>query len=87
VTDLRNNHVRVDQRRPSAQSICDRCGFAYQRSALAHQHEFAGAKLQNLKVLVCPTCMDQPNPNLRVYAPGADPLPIPDPRPENANMS
>lgn len=85
--DLRNNHVRVDPRHPSAKGICDRCGFQYQLSALAWQFEFAGPTTQNKRIRVCPTCLDKPNENLRVYAPGPDPEPVPDPRPENANMS
>lgn len=85
--DHRSNHVRVDARRPSAKGICDRCGFQYQLSALTWQHEFAGATTQNKRLRVCPSCLDVPNEQLRVYNPGPDPIPVADPRPENADMS
>lgn len=53
----------------------------YNRSDLAWQFEYAGVQLQNKRILVCNRCMDVPNPQLLSYSPGADPLPIRDPRP------
>lgn len=87
MVDLRNNHVRVDPRHPSAKGMCQRCGWQYQLSALNWQYEFIGATTQNKRLLVCPSCLDQPNENLRVYSPGPDPVPKDDPSSENANMS
>jgi len=40
-------------------------------------------QLVNLRLLVCPECLDVPQPQLRTIIIPADPLPIPNPRPEN----
>jgi hypothetical protein len=82
----RNNAVKVDERHPQAQAICDRCGFRYNHHTLAWQHEWSGETLYNTRLLVCRTCLDQPNETLRTYNPGADPLPIRNPRFENVDM-
>lgn len=82
---MRNNHVRVNSRHPQAQAICDRCGFRYNRVNLTWQFEWVGPSQQNLRLLVCPTCIDIPNESLRVYNIGPDPLPIKDPRPDNVD--
>jgi hypothetical protein len=72
---------RVDPRNPVAAAVCDRCSTKYNHTDLAWQFEYAGVQLQNKRILVCPRCMDIPNPQLLSYNPGADPLPIRDPRP------
>lgn len=46
------------------------------------QFDFRGSQLQNLRLLVCPECLDIPS---RFYSPiivPPDPLPIANPRPE-----
>lgn len=73
--------ARVDPRNPDAYAICDRCGFQTNRSQLTWEMQFAGVMLQNKRFLVCHGCLDIPNPQLLSYNPGADPLPIRDPRP------
>lgn len=83
---LRHNNVVVDAAHPQAQGICDRCGFSYNLKKLADQPEWLGPSIQSLNLKVCPTCLDEPNENLRSYSPGPDPLPVKDPRFENADM-
>ena len=74
--------ARVSSRRPEAFAVCDRCGVWINHVNLTWQHEWAGPRLQNLRLLVCSRCLDDPNEQLRVYAVPADPLPIRNPRPE-----
>jgi len=74
--------IRLNARRPLGRRTCDRCGTQYSRDELSWQYQWAGATLQNLRLLVCPTCMDKPNPQLRTYVPPPDPLPFFNPRPE-----
>lgn len=83
---LRNNNVRVDSRHPQAQGICDRCGWTYNLTDLVDQKEWAGATVRNTKLKVCPSCLDEPNQQLRTYSPGPDPVPVKDPRFENADI-
>ena len=52
--------AHVDSRRPDAYAVCDRCGFQYNKAALAWQYEGRGDKLQNLRILVCDRCNDVP---------------------------
>lgn len=83
---LRHNNVTVDPEHPSAQGICDRCGFSYNLKNMPMQTEWQGTSIQSLNLKVCETCLDEPNENLRSYSPGPDPLPVKDPRFENADM-
>ena len=78
-----HGHFRVDRSLPSAQATCDRCGGWFQHSELKWQHQYAGAKLQNLRILVCSACLDDPQPQLRAIIIPPDPVPILNPRPEN----
>jgi hypothetical protein len=50
---------------------------------LRWQHEFAGTQLINLRLLVCNTCLDIPQPQLKARTVEADPIPVRDPRPQN----
>lgn len=75
--------ARVSQRRPEAQAVCDRCYCNYSLSDLCWQFQWAGTKLQNLRLLVCPTCLDIPQPALKTIIIPPDPLPRLNPRPEN----
>ena len=77
--------AKVNARDPRAFAICDRCGFRYNHIDLSWQMEWAGNSLTNRRILVCERCLDEPNEQLRSYAPPADPVPIRDPRPELAN--
>lgn len=80
-------HVTVDPGHPHSGAQCDRCGFRYQRvdgghDALDWQYEYQGSGLQNLRILVCKTCNDNPQPQLLAPRIPADPIPIYNPRPE-----
>lgn len=69
---------------PRAFAVCDRCGIWYNQFKLIFQFEYAGASLVNRRLLVCPTCLDVPNEQLRAIILPADPVPISNPRPEAA---
>ncbi len=68
---------------PRAFSVCDRCGFVYNHKDLIWQNQWVGPRLQNLRVLVCDSCVDKPQDQLRTLLIPADPVPIDTPRPEN----
>lgn len=78
-----HGHVSVDQNRPRAKAVCDRCGFLYNHDRLQWQFQWQGPKLQNLKILVCKSCLDTPNEQLRTIIIPPDPPSIQNSRPEN----
>jgi hypothetical protein len=61
--------------------MCDRCGFIYSHSDLQFQMDYAGAGLINKQMLVCNSCLDVAQEQLRVIVIPADPTPIQNPRP------
>ena len=75
-----HGRARVSSRNPSAFGICDRCGFLYNHNRLAWQFDWAGASLINKRILVCDTCNDVPQQQLRAIVVPADPVPIQNPR-------
>lgn len=77
--------ARVSQSNPQALAICDRCGLTYNHVDLRWQYDWRGTQLQNLRVLVCQTCYDTPQEQLRSIIIPPDPVPIPYPRPEYYN--
>lgn len=68
---------------PRAWAVCDRCGFLYNHVDLAWQYQWRGTKLQNIRELVCPECLDNPQEQLRTIILPIDPVPIMNARPEN----
>lgn len=78
-----HGRATVDVRNPRAHAICERCGFRYNHSALAWEYQWQGPRLQNLKHLVCPSCLDVPQEGLRVIVLPPDPVPIMNARPED----
>jgi hypothetical protein len=79
----RYTHASVSADTPRALGTCDRCGFVYNRDRLAWQLDWRGPRMQNLRILVCPTCMDAPQQNgQRVIILPPDPVPIMNPRPD-----
>lgn len=78
--------AHVNPRNPQAYAICDRSGFRVQHNTLRWQFEWRGSQLQNLRILVRPESLDEPNPHLRVYSPPPDPVPIANPRPDMSEM-
>lgn len=72
--------ARISSRNPRAAAICDRCGFVYNHVNLSWQYDWAGASLINKRILVCDTCNDVPQQQLRAIVVPADPVPIQNPR-------
>lgn len=79
-----HGRARVDPTSPAAFAVCDRCGFWYSHRSLRWQVDYRGMKLQNLRILVCDRCYDDPQPQLKPRIIGPDPLPIMNARPETA---
>jgi hypothetical protein len=76
-------HAPVSARRPEPWGICDRCGFRWLLRRLPWQYDWRGMQMQNLRIRVCPRCLDVPNDQLRPLVIGPDPVPVRDPRPGN----
>lgn len=74
--------ARASMRNPRAFAVCDRCGIWYNHYRLTWQFDWAGQALVNKRILVCPTCLDKPQEQLRAIVLPADPVPIVQPRPE-----
>jgi hypothetical protein len=72
--------ARTDANNPQAHAICDRCGFRYNHINLRWQYDWRGASLMNIRLLVCDTCYDAPQEQLRAIVVPADPVPINQPR-------
>ena len=75
-----HGRARVSARNPQAFGICDRCGILYNHNQLQWQFDWAGASLINKRILVCDTCNDEPQNQLRAIVLPADPMPILNPR-------
>ena len=75
--------AKVSSRNPRAAAQCDRCSFIYNHSDLRFQYDWAGATLINKRILVCRTCEDTPQQQLRAIIIPADPTPIQNPRVPN----
>jgi hypothetical protein len=63
--------------------VCQRCGIWNNRDQLRFQFDWRGAQLQNLYILVCNHCYDEPQQQLRAITLPADPVPIYYPSPED----
>src|SRR5574337_401327 len=72
----------VDPDNPKAWATCDRCGRNTNLNRLSWQLQWSGNSLLNLRLLVCPTCLDTPAPFLRTPVLPPDPEPIMNARPE-----
>lgn len=79
----RTGRASVSRTFPQAHAICDRCGFRYNHYQLQWQYQWVATKLQNIRLLVCRSCYDTPQEQLRRIVIPPDPLPIHNPRPEN----
>ena len=78
----RSGRARTSAKDPRAFAVCDRCGMWYNHHRLQWQYDWAGASLINKRLLVCNTCYDQPQNQLRAIVVPADPTPIINPRTE-----
>ncbi len=79
----RLGHARINPSSPEAAGTCDRCGFVYSFSDLRWQFQWAGAMLQNIRILVCYHCEDEPQEQLRAIVLPPDPVPVINARPFN----
>lgn len=77
-----HGRARVSTTNPQAFAVCDRCCRWWNRTDLTWQFDWAGAKLINKRILVCRTCLDVPQEQLRAIAIPPDPIPIRNPRPD-----
>ena len=77
-----HGRAEVDPAHPSAFGVCDRCGFLYNLNRLTWQFQYAGVGMVNLRILVCETCLDVPQPQLQALIIPADPEPVFNARPE-----
>lgn len=75
--------ARVNPNHPVSFAVCDRCSDWYNITDLRWQFQWAGPNLQNLRYLVCPTCYDEPQPQLKPRILPPDPMPTLNARPEN----
>lgn len=75
-----SGRARTSSSSPQAHAICDRCGFRYNHTDLQWQYDWRGAALQNVRILVCNSCLDVPQEQLRAIVVPADPIPIMQPR-------
>ncbi len=78
----RSGRARTSARNPRAFGVCDRCALWYNHQNLKWQYDWAGASLINKRILVCDTCYDTPQTQLRAIVLPADPMPIINPRTE-----
>jgi Ubiquitin-activating enzyme E1 FCCH domain len=78
----RSGRARTSASSPRAFGVCDRCGIWYNHHQLRWQFDWAGASLVNKRILVCNTCYDEPQQQLRSIILPADPVPIVNPRVE-----
>lgn len=78
----RSGRARTSTRNPRAFAVCDRCSMWYNHQNLRWQMDWAGASLINKRMLVCDTCYDTPQNQLRAIVIPADPVPVVNPRTE-----
>ena len=76
----KSGRARTNSRSPQAHAICDRCGFRHNHVNLKWQYDWRGASLANTRLLVCSSCYDAPQQQLRSIVIPADPMPIQNPR-------
>lgn len=78
----RSGRAQTSSRNPRAFAVCDRCAIWYNHDRLRWQYDWAGASMINKRLLVCNTCYDEPQEQLRAIVVPADPMPINQPRVE-----
>jgi hypothetical protein len=71
-----SGRARTSAKNPQAFAVCQRCGIWYNRVNLQFQFQWRGASLINTYKLVCKTCLDVPQEQLRAIVLPADPVPI-----------
>lgn len=74
-------NCRVNPSAPEAAAICDRCGRQFNHIDLQSQFEYRGNDLMDLNILVCQSCLDDPQEQLRPRILPPDPEPVINARP------
>ena len=69
-------YVTVDSGNPTGAGQCDRCGFWWNLRELIFQDQWAGQKIYNTQLLVCPKCYDIPFEQYRTIILEPDPPPL-----------
>ena len=77
-------HAEVDIDDIRAFAICERCGSLWNHDQLSWQYDYRGPSPQNTRKLVCPTCLDAPNPTSKSIVLPPDPVPVLNARPPSA---
>lgn len=80
---MRTNTPKPDLNNIRPLGRCDRCSFIYHLDELQWQYDYRGMQLQNLNILVCPTCLDVPNPQQKPIILPPDPVSVINARPFN----
>lgn len=76
-------YSETDPDNPRAWGTCDRCGFTWPLDSLRFQYDYRGsAVLQNIRILCCRKCLDQPQQQLTPNILPPDPPPFLNARPE-----
>lgn len=78
----RHGDAVVNPQSPAGFGVCDDCGRWTNLNRLKKQMEWQGPKIAWIGTLVCRTCVDVPQPQLRPIKLPADPVPLINPRPE-----
>lgn len=78
-----HGRASINARHPRALAVCDRCGFLYNHDALQWQYQWSGPRLHNTYRLVCKSCTDIPQEQLKLIVLPPDPVPVQNARPEN----
>ena len=72
----------TDPSRPRAWATCDRCGFITNQCKMDWDRQWSGFTVINKRFLVCESCVDVLNEQLRAIVIPADPDPLYNARPE-----
>lgn len=79
----RPKRAEVNPSDPRAYATCDRCGMITNHYKMSFQWDWAGPRMQNLRILVCESCLDVPSEAaLRSIVIPPDPPPVFNARPE-----
>jgi len=78
-----HGRAEVNASQPAAWGVCDSCGFLYNHHQLRWRRDWRGPQIQNLRYLVCESCLDAYQQNgQRTFILPPDPIPIQNARPE-----
>ncbi len=71
-----SGRARTNPNAPQAFAVCDRCARWFNHVDLRWQFDYRGRNLQNIRILVCESCEDEPQPQLKPRIIPPDPVPI-----------